>query len=75
MFSEKFPIIDPLSAGHAQADRRLAQEQQASLEAEADRQAEMLDTERRQRQVELDELYKKDEGETVMDDIDPSRRS
>ena len=76
--SESFPIIDPLSAGHTLADKKMAEMAKNELEAKIDRDAaleeEALRLAAEAKKKELDEIYEKEDGEGVMDDIDPSRR-
>lgn len=66
---EKFPIIDPLQAGHAKADKILEKQAKEALDQEADRYAEEERLAKEERQKDLDDLYG---DKDVMGDIFPS---
>lgn len=63
MFSEKFPIIDPLVSGHAAADKVLEKKKQQELEAEVDRAAAIEKQLKEQEKQDMEEVYEKDPEE------------
>lgn len=63
MFSEKFPIIDPLVSGHAAADKILEKEKRQQLEAEVDRAAAIEQQQKAQEKQDREDIYEKDPEE------------
>jgi len=63
MFKENFPIIDPLTIGHSEADKKLEQEKQQALEREADKVAATEKQQIEQEHQDRESLYEKDPEE------------
>lgn len=63
MFKENFPIIDPLAAGHAAAEKILKKKEQQEFEAEVDRVVDIENQKKEQEKQDMEEVYEKDPDE------------